>query len=592
MRGRDTLGAVSNYLFGNAVAVWVATDVNNPTVANYLQMLSPTLIRYPGGSWSDIFFWGANPGDLPDTIYDATNYYGSGATRTTFYPQFGPYVHPTPDSYYNLRDQLGVQGLITVNYAYARYGLSANPVQQAAHYAADWVRYDNGRTEFWEIGNENAGPWESGWLIDTATNKDHQPAIISGDLYGQHFKIFVDSMRAAAGIGATIYIGGQVIQFDATNDWDIPNRKWNEDFFRQVGDAADFYVMHNYFGGGSSSMKGQLDNARGEINRNIGFIRQDIANKGAADRPVAITEWNMTGNSPTNANRTSVANGMQAVVLLCEMMNNNFGLSARWLIANWDTDGMFYFKSPPDAGVPLWNPRPDFYYLYYLQRVIGDHVVSTSAVGSSNVFAYGTRFYSGHTGMIVVNEGSTDEVVTLNPEEIGVGDRVYVYTLKGTDNTTWPQSVAVNGHVSGGAAWGPLDSLLDIEAAAYPIIDKIVFPSPAKSVEYVLVDKGSRIVSSVEETTGQEIRRFALHQNYPNPFNPTTVIQYQLPAANHVSLVVYDVLGRLVASLVNTDQQPGQHSVPFDASGLAGGTYFYRIKAGSFVDTKKLLLLK
>lgn len=590
INGMDTLGKISNYVFGNAVAVWVATDVNNPTVLGYLQMMSPTLIRYPGGSWSDIFFWNGNPGGLPDTIYDATQYYGSGAVRTKFYPQFGPYVHPTPDSYYNLRDQLGVQGLITINYAYARYGLSDHPVEQAAHYAADWVRYDNGRTEFWEIGNESGSPWEFGWLIDTTKNKDSQPAIITGELYGRHFKIFADSMRAAAAeVGAKIYIGGQIVHYDATNDWIIPNRKWNEEFFKEVSDTADFYVMHNYFGDNATTLKGQVENARTEIDKNIAFIRQDIANKGAVSRPITMTEWNTRG---PDAAKTSIANGMQAVVLFCEMLNNNFGMSARWLVANWDKDGMFYFKSPPDAGVPLWNPRPDFYYIHYLQQVVGDHVVSTSMMGSGGVLAYATRFSSGHTGVVVLNDGSTDQVVKLEPRNIGVGDRFYVYTLTGIDKSTWPQAVVVNGHLPSDSAWGPIDSLQSIPAESYSIGDNIELASPANSVEYVLIDGGDRIISSATGRSIPEGREFTLDQNYPNPFNPFTTISYRLPAVCYVTLDVFDILGRKVATLVNEVQQPGGHTVRFDGGRVVSGVYFCRITAGSFVDTKKLVLVK
>jgi hypothetical protein len=108
-------------------------------------------------------------------------------------------------------------------------------VEQAAHYAADWVRYDDGH-QILEIGNENGGPWDAGWQIDTTTNKDGQPEIISGELYGKHFKILVDSMRAAAAARCnTIYIGGQILQYDGTNDnWNPPNKKWNEGFFRKL----------------------------------------------------------------------------------------------------------------------------------------------------------------------------------------------------------------------------------------------------------------------------------------------------------------------------------------------------------------------
>ncbi len=85
---------------------------------------------------------------------------------------------------------------------------------------------------------------------------------------------------------------------------------------------------------------------------------------------------------------------------------------------------------------------------------------------------------------------------------------------------------------------------------------------------------------------------FALQQNYPNPFNPVTVIKYQLPSAEKVSVKVFDVLGKEVATLVNENKQPGYYEVSFDASNLASGLYFYRIEAGSFVETKKMMLIK
>jgi len=86
--------------------------------------------------------------------------------------------------------------------------------------------------------------------------------------------------------------------------------------------------------------------------------------------------------------------------------------------------------------------------------------------------------------------------------------------------------------------------------------------------------------------------QFNLMQNYPNPFNPSTTIKYQVPEAGIVSLKIYDILGSEVKSLVNEEKQPGTYSVIFNAHNLASGVYYYRIQAGSFVDTKKLILLK
>lgn len=85
---------------------------------------------------------------------------------------------------------------------------------------------------------------------------------------------------------------------------------------------------------------------------------------------------------------------------------------------------------------------------------------------------------------------------------------------------------------------------------------------------------------------------FQLSQNYPNPFNPTTVINYSLPVAEKVVIKIYDVLGREIAGLVNEFKQAGEYSVTFDASNLSSGVYFYRINAGKFSQTKKLILAK
>lgn len=97
----------------------------------------------------------------------------------------------------------------------------------------------------------------------------------------------------------------------------------------------------------------------------------------------------------------------------------------------------------------------------------------------------------------------------------------------------------------------------------------------------------------VKETEGAEIATaFALLQAYPNPFNPETKINFQIPQTSYVELKVFDLLGREVATLVNERMNPGTYSASWDASGFASGVYLYRIKAGQFVVTKKLLLLR
>ena len=85
---------------------------------------------------------------------------------------------------------------------------------------------------------------------------------------------------------------------------------------------------------------------------------------------------------------------------------------------------------------------------------------------------------------------------------------------------------------------------------------------------------------------------FSVKQNYPNPFNPATVISYQLPAAGSVTLKVYDILGKEVATLVNEEESAGNYKVTFNGSNLSSGVYFYQLRSGSLTDTKKLILMK
>ena len=85
---------------------------------------------------------------------------------------------------------------------------------------------------------------------------------------------------------------------------------------------------------------------------------------------------------------------------------------------------------------------------------------------------------------------------------------------------------------------------------------------------------------------------FALVQNFPNPFNPVTTITYSLPLKTQVELVIYNTLGESVMQLVNEEKEAGKYSVKFDATNLPSGIYFYKLQAGSFVETKKMVLMK
>jgi hypothetical protein len=88
------------------------------------------------------------------------------------------------------------------------------------------------------------------------------------------------------------------------------------------------------------------------------------------------------------------------------------------------------------------------------------------------------------------------------------------------------------------------------------------------------------------------VEEFNLSQNYPNPFNPSTKINFSIPKSEYVSLRIYDLLGREVKVLVNGDLTVGEYEVNFDAKGLASGIYYYSLRAGDFVNVKKMVLVK
>jgi len=114
---------------------------------------------------------------------------------------------------------------------------------------------------------------------------------------------------------------------------------------------------------------------------------------------------------------------------------------------------------------------------------------------------------------------------------------------------------------------------------------------------FTILKGNTELVINVENIENSFVNDFRLDQNYPNPFNPVTKIKYEIPgqARNDnalVTLKVYDILGREVATLVNEEKPAGEYEVEFNGSALTSGIYFYQLKAGEFSETKKMILLK
>ena len=128
------------------------------------------------------------------------------------------------------------------------------------------------------------------------------------------------------------------------------------------------------------------------------------------------------------------------------------------------------------------------------------------------------------------------------------------------------------------------------------IRDSLTGPTPSARWGYGKVDATGSMgtVLSVRQVSNDVPRNFSLDQNYPNPFNPSTQIRYTLPQSfkGNVSLIIFDVLGKKVATLVDGVQSEGQFSATWDASSSASGVYFCILRAGGFFNVKKMVLMK
>ena len=141
-----------------------------------------------------------------------------------------------------------------------------------------------------------------------------------------------------------------------------------------------------------------------------------------------------------------------------------------------------------------------------------------------------------------------------------------------------------------GKTWYPFNAgMSHTTVLSLMISNKTLFAATDRGVwTFSLPD----VITTIKRKTVETPVRFSLSQNYPNPFNPATKINYQLAVSSMVTLKVYDILGREVARLVHGRQNAGEYTVTFNAGSLSSGVYFYRLTAGGFAATKKLMLIK
>jgi hypothetical protein len=189
------------------------------------------------------------------------------------------------------------------------------------------------------------------------------------------------------------------------------------------------------------------------------------------------------------------------------MIKQQYGQASRWDLANGYSSGndMGIFNNKDEPGVPDWNPRPAFFYMYYFQKYFGDHMLKSTVTGSSNVICYASSFSSGEIGVVIINKGISAQVVKIDIPGFGFGTRYYYYSLTGgTDNGNFSQKVYVNGNGPDNLTGGPIGNLTLLKAWSDEIKRPVTIYSPGYSIQYVLIDNGTNIIDGINDNSVQK----------------------------------------------------------------------------------------
>ena len=285
------------------------------------------------------------------------------------------------------------------------------------------------------------------------------------------------------------------------------------------------------------------------------------------------------------------------------MTNNltttNENLRIRYLaLGNWGTNVSWSQFNPASTSVPEFNGSMavnrktnamvvtytatessgnNILYSYTPAGIMNQWVVGNTLSSNSNIetrsHIHGSSQQSGAFRVVYVSEGTSfDTVVYMSTSNItsGFSGRTIVSRVNTSTGVLAP---AVTGFSPGGTG----GSAGVIYAGNGP-----------SSIWY----NGSALTTETKNITTTIPDKFELSQNYPNPFNPSTKISFSIPQNNEVVIKIYNTLGKEVSEIVNSDFNAGTYEVTFDASKLTSGVYFYKITAGNFTDTKKMLYIK
>jgi hypothetical protein len=509
----NTIADVLPSHFGTNLTHFLGQSViNENDFMSNLKNLGKAILRYPGGNGSNQFFW---DGNIPSNILN-----DSQITINDLIDGSGWRI--SPNEFVQILDSTNGSGIIAVNASYARYGTSANPIQTAASYAASFVRHMNqtlnANIKYWEVGNENYGPWQAGYLVNGDT--------IDGIKYGDIFNVFADSMKAA---DPTIKIGAVLFRQDGVyNDW-------SKKVLSKVENKADYLIIHNYF-----RRKPNPNNVSyQEMLTSLNQVQQDVirvenmvaayTNKPSDYFPIAMTEF----NSKTGEREISMANAIFITQALAEQIKNGFAASILWSFQNGlDNYGGDHGMTARNS--PILNdhyPRPVFYIYHFFQKFMGDRMV-WSYSSDSTVKSYVSTFSSDTRGIVLVNNSSISKTVNLDFGSDTIRYNYYWYEVYANNETD--KKIFVNDQTSNFVEGGP-ENYASIPPYFRPVNGNNKFELKPYSVNFI---------ANSDYLLGQEELENSLDLRiYPNPFNEVLNIDQQYEF-DHLKL--YDIKGKLV----------------------------------------------
>ena len=464
----DTVNKVLPTIFGNNSNPWLGKGLLSDSTYGlaHLQAAKISQLRMPGGNWSNNFLWdGTNHWNLNNSFLDSID----GAPNQSW--------TLIADSLVSLAGKIGAEPQICVNYSLTRFIPGPDSVAQAAHYAAEWVRHVNGtlglHVRYWEVGNENYGSWQAGWLVAGDT--------LSGDEYGRDFGVFADSMKAA---DSTIKVGAIVVEQDngsASGGY----RWWMKKMLPWVQDKADYLIYHEYFtfnANPNNVTVAQMLAALPKIANAKDSIAAMVArytNKPAGYFPLATTEFNVRAGLKNN----QAISGIFIAMALCEFVRNGYGLANLWGIVNgYDAvNGDMGMLAKNDPTVTDYTPHPSFYTYFLFGKMWGDVMVNVSPTVADSVYAAASTFSDGGLSVILVNQSSAAQTVQLNLGSFPTDGFAYGYTLQANS----PTSDTLSLHGQAGVNFGPLNYA---NSAPWQMAVTVApkFLAPPWSIQFVL----------------------------------------------------------------------------------------------------------